>query len=216
MQVDLLTFEEAHARAVKGDALSTLISWVRSYPVSAHDALGRAGPVCPFTERARGQGTLRFSISTAGSHEEKKAFTLIRRGFKDLNEIPAAARLKELRAVIIGFPNCNNPEGIAMLQRVDKRHKYYGLVRMRTIGFMHPLSDTGGIWNPAFKPMLAPMPVMIIRCVVEQDAPFIAHHRLSMAPYILRYGIGGARRLRSYRRRVERMRAHAKADAKAG
>jgi hypothetical protein len=118
--------------------------------------------------------------------------------------------------VIIGIPNCNSSGGIAMLRRVDKRHKYSGLVRMRTIGFMHPLSDAAGLWNPAFKPMLAPMPVMIIRCVVEQDAPFIAYHRLSMAPYILRYGIGGVRRLRSYRRRVERTRARAKSDAKAG
>lgn len=87
---------------------------------------------------------------------------------------------------------------------------------MRTIGFMHPLSDAAGLWNPSFKPMLAPMPVIIIRCVVEQDAPFIAHHRLSMAPYILRYGIRGVRRLRSYRRRVERTRARAKADATTG
>lgn len=216
MQVDLLTFEAACERAMNGDALSTLISWIRSYPVSAHDALGRAGPVCPFTDRARRLGTLRFSICTAGPHEEKKAFALIRRGFKNLNEIPAASDLKELRAVIIGFPNCNSPEGIAMLRRVDKRHKYYALVRMRTIGFMHPLSGAGGIWNPAFRPMLAPMPVMIIRCVVERDAPFIAHHRLSLVPYILRYGLGGVRRLRSYRQRVARIRARAKADAKVG
>lgn len=211
MQVDLLTFEEAHTLAVESDTLSTLVSWVSSYPVSAHDQLGRAGPVCPFTERARRLDTLRFSICPAGPGEEEQVFALIRRGFKDLNEIPAAPNLKDLRAVIVGFPNCDSHDGIEMLRRVDQRHKYYSLVRMRTIGFMHPLSTAGGIWNPTFKPMLAPMPVMIIRCVVEQDAPFIAHHRLSMAPYLLRFGIGGARRIRSYRQRLERARARANA-----
>ena len=49
--------------------------------------------------------------------------------------------------------------GIAMLQRVQKRHKFYSLSRGRMIGLMYEASDAAGLWNRDFRPLRAPLPV---------------------------------------------------------
>ena len=82
-----------------------------------------------------------------------------------------------------------------MLGRVYKRHKYYTLFRSLMIAFFHPDSETHGLWNPDFRPMRAPIPVLAVRYLIEQDAVFAAKHHLMLAPYLMRFGPAGARRV---------------------
>jgi hypothetical protein len=85
--------------------------------------------------------------------------------------------------------------GMAMLGRVQHRHKFYSLRRFRMIGYMFADNEAPGLWNPDFRPLRAPMPVLAVRHLVEQDAPFAARHPLLMAPYLARFRFAGARRL---------------------
>ncbi len=50
------------------------------------------------------------------------------------------------------------------------------------IGFMHATNDAPGLWNQDFRPLRAPLPVLAIRHLVEQDAPFAARHKLLLVP----------------------------------
>jgi hypothetical protein len=63
------------------------------------------------------------------------------------------------------------------------------------IAFFHGGSETHGLWNQDFRPMRAPMPVLGVRYLIEQDAVFAAKHKLLTVPYLLRFGPAGARRL---------------------
>ena len=183
------------SEAAPDAALAALLRWVEDYLMNGHADLGRTGAVCPFTRQAAKLDTVRLAICDAGPDGEAGAFTLVRESFKALEAIPAKPSMAHFRTVIIGFPACASPEGIAMLKRVQDRHKFYSLARNRMIGLMYAGSDAPGLWNPDFRPLRAPLPVLAIRHMVEHDAPFAARHPLLMLPYLARFPLAGARRL---------------------
>jgi hypothetical protein len=82
-----------------------------------------------------------------------------------------------------------------MLQRVQKRNKFHSLSHRRMIGLMHAESDAPGLWNPDFRPLRSPLPVLAIRHLVEHDAPFAVRHPLLLLPYLAHFRLTGARRL---------------------
>ncbi len=193
----LLTLPDARARSADGAAppLAVLVGWVETYLMSAHADLGRSGAVCPFTRQAAKLDTVRLGISTATAANEDAAFAAVSRSFADLDAIPAPPAMQHFRTVIIGFPGCADPTGTAMLQGVQKHLKFASLRRLRMIGLMHPESEAPGLWNPQFRPLRAPFPIIAVRHMVEHDAPFAARHPLLMLPYLARFRMAGARRL---------------------
>lgn len=199
----LMTLGAARRAAVDagaGTPLAILLDWVEGYLMNAHAELGRVGAVCPFTRQAARLDTARLAVCDAGPADEDVVFALIRRAFGELETIPCKPGMEHFRTVIIGFPACDGPDGVAMLQRVQKRHKFYSLRRNRMIGLMHAGSEAPGLWNPAFRPLRAPLPVLAIRHMVEHDAPFAARHPLLLLPYLARFPLAGARRLISHLR----------------
>jgi hypothetical protein len=205
----LFSYEDSQRPDAAGGALSVLSDWMTDYAMNDHADLGRAGTVCPFVKQAARLQTLRVGISLAGPMDEASVFADIRSRFDDLKQIPAPRGKERLRTIAIGFPECAGESGIAMLERVYGRHKYYTLFRSRMIAFFHGDSETHGLWNPAFRPMRAPMPVIGLRYMIEQDAVFAAKHKLLTAPYLLRFGAAGARRLAHHWRRDVETRAKA-------
>lgn len=194
----LSAFAEAKARIAQQPepaALSSLLGWVEGYLMASHADLGRTGAVCPFTRQAAKLDTVRLGVSEAGPGDEAAAFSLIRSSFQALEAIPAKPAMAHFRTVIIGFPHCSGENGIAMLKRLQDRHKFYSLSRNRMIGLMHAGSDAPGLWNPDFRPLRAPLPVLAIRHMVEHDAPFAARHPLLLLPYLARFPLAGAKRL---------------------
>lgn len=193
----LLGVEAARARASEapGGPLATLLGWVEGYLMSGHADLGRSGAVCPFTRQAAKLDTIRLAVSPAGPGDEAAAFALIRAGFAELDAIPAKAAMAHFRTVIIGFPGCASEDGVAMLRRVQDRHKLYSLARNRMIGLMQAQSDAPGLWNPDFRPLRSPFPILAIRHMVEHDAPFAARHPLLLLPYLARFPLAGMKRL---------------------
>lgn len=194
-----LTIATARTGAWREDeAMVRLLGWVESYLMQGHPDLGRTGAVCPFTKQAAKLDTVRVAISHATAADEDEAFALIRTCFGELEQIPCKPGMEHFRTIIVGFPDCANAEGVAMLQRVQARHKFYSLSRFRMIGLMHADADAPGLWNPEFRPLRSKMPVLAIRHLVEQDAPFAALHPLLIAPYLMKFKLAGAKRLVAY------------------
>ncbi|HVY90383.1 MAG TPA: hypothetical protein VG942_16070 [Hyphomonadaceae bacterium] len=190
----LFTFEEARTSA-PDHSLAVLADWMARSPMSGHADLGRSGAVCPFLKQASRLETLRIGVSELRPQDEDEVFAMMRGSFAELERMPAPRGKERLRTIVYGFPNCATEHGLAMLRRIDKRHKYYTLARFRMMAFFHPNSDAGGLWNPDFRPMRAPMPVLGIRYLTEQDSIFAAKHHLMLAPYLLRFGPVGAQRV---------------------
>lgn len=195
----LLTWKAAQDLKAGDGVLTTLFEWLDAYPVNPHAELGRAGVVCPYTGQARKIGSIRMGVLGTQAGDEQAAFIALRDGFQELGRIPVDPGSEEFRTVVLAFPACDSEAGLAMLKRVIKRLKYFALFRCLTVGFMHRESEETGLWNPAFRPLRSPMPVLALRYVVAQDAPFIARYHLMWGPYLARFGLDGARRLFSER-----------------
>ena len=191
----LFTYDEAKTLAEPGSALAQLVDWVALSPMSGHPMRGKPGAVCPFLRQAAHADAFCVGISEAGPQDEDAVFHQVRGMFDDLGRIPADRERRALRSIVIGFPNCAGPEGVAMLERINKSHKYYTLARLQMIAFFHADSQSPGLWNPEFKPMRSPMPVIGARYLVEQDAVFAAKYKLMIPTYLMRFGVPGARKL---------------------
>ncbi|MDP3494646.1 MAG: hypothetical protein Q8R82_16165 [Hyphomonadaceae bacterium] len=198
MKSRLYTHREAQTAEVSAGPLAALADWITDYPMNEHAELGRSGTVCPFVKQASRLDTLRLAINLARPEDEDSVFTEIRGSFGDMKDIPAPRGKDRLRTIVVGFPNCAGDEGIAMLERIYKRHKYYTLLRSRMVAFFHPGAQTHGLWNDAFRSMRSPMPILAVRYLVEQDAVFAAKHKLMTLPYLLRFGPAGARRIAAH------------------
>ena len=193
-----IAFDEARKSAQPGEPLAGLVDWLTAYPMNSHAELGRVGAVCPFVRQASRLATLRVGIIESGPGDEEHVYKLMGDAFADIETMDAPPGKERLRTILYGFPNCAGPEGIAMLDRVFHRYKYYTLYHFRMMAFFYADSQIGGLWNHDFKPMRAPMPLLGVRYLIEQDAVFAAKHRIMLAPYLLRFGIPGARRLAAY------------------
>ena len=200
MAFDLLTLNEIRTAPGADDALAQLRGWIETYLMQTHPQLGRPGVVCPFTRLARKHDTIRLAICDATPDDRAEIFVAIRSGYKMLGRIPATTETAVLRTVVIGFPNCNSEAGLAVIHRGQTQHKLHAAMYFRMLGLMHPSSEARGVWNPDFRPLRAPMPLLAMRYMVEQDAALIADHRLQWPPYFLKFGAAGVRRLLACRR----------------
>lgn len=194
VQLKLYTHQEAR-NSTPGEPLARLSGWLTAYPMNGHAELGRTGAVCPFVRQASKHDVLRIAISPAGPADEESTFAEMRSSFAEMEKIPKQKGRERLGAIAVGFPNCDTPEGLAMLERVFQRHKYYTIFHFRMMAYFYADNNIHGLWNPDFRPMRSPMPVLGVRYMVEQDAAFAAKHKIMTAPYLMRFGVNGARRL---------------------
>jgi hypothetical protein len=202
LSVPSLSWEEARQTAAPESQMAQLLDWLEAYPMSNHTQLGRTGTVCPFVKQSARLNILRVTVSQAGPADEDAVYAMIKDSFTEIEEMDAPEGKERLRTAVIGYPNCGGPEGIAMLDRVFHRFKYYTLLHFRMMAFFHADSQIGGLWNHDFKPMRAPMPLLGVRYLIEQDAVFAAKHKIMLPSYLLRFGLPGARRLGAYYRQA--------------
>jgi hypothetical protein len=86
--------------------------------------------------------------------------------------------MQHFRTIIVGFPNADDSAGHAALKRLQAQLKLYSFLRGLMIGRFHPQSEDPGLWNPHFRPLRAPLPMLAIRHMVENDAPFALRHQV--------------------------------------
>ena len=184
-----------HFAAGTADAYKLLGSWVKSYLMVSHPELGRSGAVCPFTPQAFRLDTIRIGVCDATSLDRASVLAGMRRCFQEFKQIPCSASMKHFRTVIVGFPKLGDAAGLETLAAVQGRLKFHSLLRGLMVGLFHASTDAPGLWNPEFRPLRSPIPVLAIRHLVANDAPFAARHPLLVPSYVARYPVAGSKKL---------------------
>jgi hypothetical protein len=168
--------------------------WISSYLMSAHAELGRSGDVCPFTAQAFRLDTIRIGVSDASGADVGEITRLMRSCCRELRAIPCPESLRHFRTIGMGFPAIRDEDGLENLRAVQTRLKAFALLRGLMIGRFHPNTDDPGLWNPDFRPLRSPIPILAIRYLVANDAPFALRHPLLMPAYLARVPVSGAKR----------------------
>jgi hypothetical protein len=178
-----------------GATLLEVAHWMRSYLMSAHPDLGRTGDVCPFAGQAARADLLRIAVSEAGPDDLLAIRRQMLGAFATFDAIPYPRGMANFRAVVAAFPNCASPDGVAALAAVQKSLRRLSFATARMVGVFHQEAEAQGLWNPAFRPLRAPIPLIAIRALVENDAAFVMRHPLLAPAYLRRFRFAGGKRL---------------------
>jgi hypothetical protein len=176
-------------------ALQVIADWTRSFLMRDHSELGRDGNVCPFTSMGARIDTLRFGVCEATGQEPARIRTELLDAFAAFDQIPYPRKMGIYRAILIGFPNCGDADGIVALAAVQKSLRLWSFRRARMVGLFHPQADAPGLWNKHFRPLRSPIPVIALRSLVVQDAAFVLRHPLLAPTYLLNFPLAGPRQL---------------------
>ena len=115
--------------------------------------------------------------------------------FQQFALMPCPESMQHFRTIIVGFPEIDDAMGLESLRKVQGRLKIYSLLRGLMIGRFYAGSNDPGLWNPDFRPLRSPIPLLAIRQVVENDAPFAMRHPLLIPTYVWKYSLAAPRRL---------------------
>jgi hypothetical protein len=190
----LLGFDAAEAPDAE-DSIRTIADWVRTYLMRPHADLGRTGHVCPFTAQSARLSLIRIGTSPLGTGEVAAVVRTMKAAMRAFDALPCKRPARIFRTIIVVFPNCADAAGIETLRAAQNALRHHSIVYGKMIGLFEPQSQATGLLNPAFRPLRAPVPVLAIRMLVEQDAPFVRRNPLLLPIYLLKFPFVGVKRL---------------------
>lgn len=176
------------------DPRRQIVQWVREFLARPHADLGRPGPVCPFAPAAIGMDTIWLAeISEANLDRVaiERAIAQYREVFLDLEPRTGTAAMN--KAVMVVFPNLG-AEGARVVDEIQAELKAHFVDVGLMLGEFHAKNEAPGLRNPDFRPLRSPIPMLVMRNMVDSDLPFL---RRSIDPPGLR-----AAYLRSFIRRL--------------
>ena len=174
---------------------ATVNRWMRTYLSRPHPRLGREGPVCPYVPLALEQHAVWMTTIRSRGLDQAEIASVV----ADYREVflglgPAGGLDDELKTLLLLFPDVQREEAPVVIDGVQSHLKPHFVDAGLMLGQFHDMNIAPGIHNPAFHPLRSPIPMLVIRFMVELDLPFLRQER-DPAPIRLRF-------LRSYLRHL--------------
>lgn len=164
---------EVTTEAEISESLSEALTWIRKFVAKPNVDLGRAGPVCPFVPMILELDTLwltEITDSVSDPEEVKDATCELFELFKEME--PREGPLSINKVIIIALPAMMNKEA-AWLDEIRRDLSPGFLESGVMIRDFSPYSETTGLRNEAFRPLRSPVPMLMIRRLVESDLPIL-------------------------------------------
>jgi hypothetical protein len=163
--------------------LSRVLAWARSYLVSHNPELGRSGPVCPYTQPALRRNL--FYLAMSMGVDVQAAVDCLRIWYeRATSAIPTADQ--ELLTVLLVLPHLD-PVDPTPLDDLQRKAKDDFVDNGLMIGQFHPACEAPGLWNPHFRPLRAPIPLLAIRKLVVFDLPFLIDKKSHLDSFLRRF-----------------------------
>lgn len=177
--------------------LGATIAWVRSFLARPHPELGRAGPVCPFTPMALELDTIwmiEVAESTPDQLRMQDTIEQCRQVFMETEPREGPLSINKVIMVVFSGMSADDAPWIDALQaKLKPNFVDVGLM----LGEFHSKNETPGLRNEGFRPLRSPIPMLVIRHMVESDLPFLKRDcdtpevRISyLRSYLRRLGAG--------------------------
>ncbi len=153
--------------------LAATIDWIRRFLARPHPDLGRAGPVCPFTPMALELDTIWMAEINDSAPDPQRIQDVIeecRKIFLDTEPRDGPMAINKVFMVVFsGLGPEAAPWIDAMQSKLKPNFVDIGLM----LGEFHSRNDTPGLRNAEFRPLRSPIPMLVIRHMVESDLPFL-------------------------------------------
>lgn len=172
----LHTLREVAARGpcARPDALAETAAWVRNYLAMPHRELGRPGTVCPFVPEALELDTVWLTVVETPPAEREQVEGLVARYAEVfLGLEPRAGEASLFKALLLIFPDVRAEDAPDFIDGVQRRLKPLFVERGLMLGEFHRRNATPGLYNSGFHPLRSPVPMLVIRSMVESDVVFL-------------------------------------------
>jgi uncharacterized protein DUF6875 len=159
--------------------------WAKNYLGKSHPDLGRVGAVCPFIDATMKKDLLRVIFLRGNSFDHDSLVGLlaeIAAAFPELS--PVDGPDSTYKAVLAVFPELTD---FGQIDSVQAECKSAFVERGLMVGQFYPGHQEGGLHNPDFKPLDAPLPMLAVRKMVASDYPFLRENEKWMDAYHSRF-----------------------------
>ena len=159
--------------------------WAKKRLGKSHPGLGRAGAVCPFIDAAMKKDLLRVVFVRGNDFGHANLVGMIAEiaeAFLELSPVHGPDSI--YKAVLVVFPELTD---FGLIDSVQAECKSAFVERGLMVGQFYPGHQEGGLHNPDFKPLDAPLPMLAVRKMVMSDYPFLRENEKWMNAYLSRF-----------------------------
>jgi hypothetical protein len=159
--------------------------WAKNHLGKSHPDLGRVGAVCPFIDATMKKDLLRVIFLRGNSFDHDSLVGLIAEIAAVFPELPPVdGPDSTYKAVLVVFPELTD---FSQIDSVQAECKSAFVERGLMVGQFYPGHQQGGLHNPDFKPLDAPLPMLAVRKMVASDYPFLNGNDVWMKAYLSRF-----------------------------
>ncbi|WP_280397877.1 DUF6875 domain-containing protein [Nocardia carnea] len=150
---------------------AVLVRWIADYLGRPHPELGRAGPVCPFVRQTADHHALWAAVVRGGDDLTAEQISATVLDAHELyNRLRAGDSDNRRLTTVTVFPGLTRHDRI---DAVHRRHKTAVVHDGLMLGQFYPGCRVPGLWNAEFRPLDAPLPMLVIRPMMTTDYPFL-------------------------------------------
>lgn len=172
------------------DELRAVIRWAREYLCRPHPELGRRGPVCPYAQASLDRGMFFLAVHrgpAVAPESLDEALLVYRDWFRRLP--PTGGPPAQYKTILVTLPDVPAPVANRIVDATQERLKPRYVADGLMIGEFHSgPPEKAGLWNPDFRPLHSPLPLLAIRHMVASDFPFLADDADLVASYLRQFG----------------------------
>lgn len=179
--------ERGEAPAEHRPHLTRILYWAKTFLVSGHDELGRTGPVCPYTQPSLRKDLFHLAspADLTGPVDGAAVIAQLRSMYERLSAGLDEAD-QELLTLLVVLPQLDH-EDSTELDLLQRKAKDEFVAEGLMIGQFHPTCPEPGLWNPDFRPLRSPVPLLAIRKLLVFDLPFLIDVDMHVDTYLQRF-----------------------------
>ena len=152
-------------------ALHSVADWITTFVARPNKDLGRAGPVCPFVPGALDHKTLWLAPEQIANRSVLEVVQLVN-GYKSLllRAEPREGDDATSKAIVVVFTDVSADRAKDVMNDVLQQLAASSYVEDGVVlGAFHARNEGTAIYNPSFRPFIAPVPFLLMRPAVISD-----------------------------------------------
>jgi hypothetical protein len=173
-----------------GGPIRQVVKWAREYLSQPHPALGRKGPVCPFVPKSMEKNLFFLTVCpelNPGKDQVRQTVLTFRDVFTSLQ--PTNFPEAQFKTILILFPYIPRDRVTALIDETQAELSFEFTPRGLMVGEFHDgPPNKPGLWNPDFRPLDCPVPMLVIRHMVDTDILFLQREKDLVVNYLERFG----------------------------
>jgi hypothetical protein len=161
-------------------------NWTRNFIAKPNILLGRSGAVCPYVSLSIKKQLFFCTIYSGSFSQDIVEEKLLQYAdwFLELEEGKTKEASLKTFAILLNYPDIPDRDVSQFMTTMHTRLKPKFLSKRLMLGEFFPGHSKGSIWNKNFHPLSSPLPVFVIRYMIDVDYNFLEKNPLYLSSYL--------------------------------